>query len=119
MGDEIENYARRQVSPELIEYLKGEVAARDASGGALHIHITPPAPPAKPDERPDVLAKYAPYLVLATWSALVFGALALALMWLATTIMVICGSLAVLALAVAGAVRSLRLTRHEVRHLRR
>lgn len=119
MGDEIENYARRQVSPELIDYLKAEVAARGATGGSLHIHITPPAPPSPPDTRPDVLAKYAPYMILATWSAIVFGALALVMIWIATALMIVCGSLAVLAVAVAVMSRSLRLSRHEAKHLRR
>jgi hypothetical protein len=119
MGEsEIERYARRQMSPELIEYLEGEVARRRTADGAeppIIINITPPAPPAKPDTRPDVLAKYAPYLVLATWSAIVLAALVVAFIMLAGAIEVMLITAAVCAVAVAAAVRSLREPRQRRR----
>jgi hypothetical protein len=119
MGEsEIERYARRQMSPELIEYLEGEVARRRTADGAeppIIINIMPPGPPAKPDTRPDVLAKYAPYLVLATWSAIVFGGLAVVLIMIMHAIMIAMLSTAVCAVAVAAAVRSLREPRQRRR----
>lgn len=112
MGEsEIEKYAERNMPPEVIDYYRAEVARRrtaDGAGPPIIINITPPAPPAPPDTRPDVLAKYAPYLVLATWSAIVFGGLAVVLIMIMHAIMIAMLSVAVCAVAVAASVRSMR-----------
>lgn len=113
-SDDVELYRERL--PALVDYLKGDQVRRAVESGQPIINITINEAPrsAAPSPPPvDVATKYAPHMILATWSAIVFAGLAIAFMMMAQAIMVTMVSLAVCALAVAGAMRSLRQTRRD------
>jgi hypothetical protein len=114
--DDVELYRERL--PDLVDYLKGDQVERAMKSGRPIINITineaaRPAPPPPPPE--NIATKYAGHMILATWSAIVFAGLAIAFMMMAQAIMVTMVSLAVCALAIAGAMRSLRQTRGEAK----
>lgn len=108
----------RERLPDLVDYLKGDQVRRAIESGQPVINITineaprshPPAPPPE-----NIATKYAGHLVLATWSALVFAGIAIVFMMLAQAIMVTMICLAVCVVAVAAAVRSLRMSKEEAR----
>lgn len=101
--------------PALIDYLKHDQVERAIKSGQPIINITINEAPRSPEtiKEPDVATKYAPHLVLATWSAIVFAGLAVALIMIAHVLMVMMISLAICALAVAAAVRALRYSKHD------
>lgn len=107
---EVELYRERL--PDLVDYLKHDQIKRAVDSGQPIINITineAPRVPA-PVPAPDVLARYAPYMILATWSAIVFAGVAVVLIIIAQAIMIAMVSLGLCAIAVAAAVRSLRET---------
>lgn len=114
--DDVELYRERL--PALVEYLKGDQVRRAVESGQPIINITineaarpEPAPP----REPDVATKYAPHLVLATWSAIVLAGIAVVFVMIAGALMTMMISTAVCAVAVAAAVRSLRMSKEEAR----
>lgn len=118
-SNDVELYRERL--PDLVDYLKGDQVRRAVESGKPIIHITvnEAARPAPVEPRQDVLAKYAPYLILATWSMVVATGVVIAFIMMATAIMTILISLAVCTIAVAGGVRSLRMSKEEARAVTR
>lgn len=112
--DDVELYRERL--PDLVDYLKGDQIRRAVESGQPIINITineaPRSAPAAPPPE-NIATRYAGHMILATWSAIVFAGLAIAFMMMAQAIMVTMVSLAVCALAIAGAMRSLRQTRRD------
>jgi hypothetical protein len=114
--DEVELYRERL--PALVDWLKGDQIKRAVESGQPIINITineapRPAPPAPPE--PNIATKYAGHLVLATWSAIVFAGIAVVFVMIAEAIMIAMISLAVCAIAIAAAVRSLRMSKEEAK----
>lgn len=89
-----------------------------AGGQHVHIHHHYPAEPVAPaavPDRPDVMAKYAPYFMLALGGMIIVAGIGVivvfvlqALMGIMIAFATMAGSLAVVAVAVAVAARSLR-----------
>jgi len=108
----------RERLPDLVDYLKHDQVRRALESGQPVINITineaPRSAPAPPPPQ-DVATRYAGHLVLATWSAIVFAGIAVVFMMMAQAIMVAMISMAVCAIAVAAAVRSLRMSKEEAR----
>src|SRR6266498_1069112 len=107
----------RERLPDLVEYLKGDQVRKAVESGRPIINITINEAPRVPQALPvrNVATEYAGHLVLATWSAIVFAGIAFAFMMLAQAIMATMISLAVCAVAVAAAVRSLRMSKEGAR----
>jgi hypothetical protein len=105
--------------PAIIDYLKSDLARRDHEQGVIHFHYHEAPRPEPVTPAPDVLAKYAPYLILATWSMIVATGVVIAFIMLASAIMTIMISTAVCAVAVAAAARSLRTSKADAQMARR
>lgn len=122
MNREIEPYEERPpVLPELIDYLRADRYRQDLESGRPIINVIyneapRPAPPAPPE--PNIATKYAGHLILATWSLIVVTGVVITFVMLAGAIMTILISTAVCAVAVAGSVRSLRMSKEEARAMR-
>jgi hypothetical protein len=117
--DEVELYRERL--PDLVEYLKGDQVRKAVESGQPVINITiNEAPRAAPVEaKPGPLAKYTEYMILYLGFAIIAGIFAVIFMIMAPAIMTVMISLAVCAIAVAAAVRSLRMTREEAKAVTR
>jgi Flp pilus assembly protein TadB len=110
----------RERLPDLVEYLKGDQVRKAVESGRQIINITineapRPAPPAAPE--PNIATKYAGHLVLATWSMIVLAGIAVIFTMIAGALMTMMISTAVCAVAIAAAVRSLRISKEEARAL--
>jgi hypothetical protein len=105
--------------PAIVEYLKIERARSDRAEGVIHFHYHEAARPEPPAPPPvDVLTKYTPHLILATWSMIVATGVVIAFIMLASAIMTIMVSTAVGAVAVAASVRSLRMSKIDAQMLK-
>jgi hypothetical protein len=118
--DEVELYRERL--PALVEYLKGDQVRRAVESGQPIINITineapRPAPVTPPPPGP--LAKYTEYMILYVGFAIIAGIFAVIFLLIAQAVMITMISLAVCAVAVAGAVRSLRTSRADVQMAKR
>lgn len=118
MNDELEPYEdRRPVLPELIDYLRASQHRADLESGRPIINVIyNEAPrPAPVEPRRDPLSQYGPWLILATWTMIVVAGVAVIFVMIAGALMTMMISTAVCALAVAGAIRSLRQTKEEAK----
>jgi len=117
--DEVELYRERL--PDLVEYLKGDQVRRAIESGQPIINITiNEAPRAAPVEaKPGPLEKYTEYMILYVGFAIIAGIFAVIFLLLAQAIMITMISLSVCAVAVAAAVRSLRMSKEEAKAVAR
>jgi hypothetical protein len=111
----------RERLPDLVEYLKGDQVRRAVESGRPIINITineapRPAPVAPP---PDPLAKYTPYMILYLGFTIIAGIFAVILVMIVPMIETLLIATAVCSVAVAAAVRSLRITRTEAKVMER
>lgn len=124
MGHDLE--PRPATPSEIIAGLKGEIEARRVSGAEIHIHYhaggsTAPAPTCTHDHAPNPADKAIPYFVILLGGCIVLAIIGVvvillvpAIMALATTIMVFMIGFAVVMIALAASVRSLRTSRADV-----
>jgi hypothetical protein len=113
---DLERSGEQQRLPAIIEYLRAEQARADREQGVIHVHFHEAVRPEPvPPPPPDVLVRFAPYLVLATWSAVVLAGVAVVFVMIAGALMTIMISTALCSVAVAASVRSLRQTKEEAR----
>lgn len=121
MGQEIEKAAGR-TAPEIVAYLSTEITKHGADRSQIHIHYhatpstAPPAVPV-PETRPDIATRMVPYFVVLLGGMIILagvGAITVllvpAIMSLAVTLAAVAGGIAIMFVAVAAAVRSLRQT---------
>lgn len=104
--------------PALIDYLKSDQAVRATETGqpVININIYEAPREAAPVVPPvDVATKYAPHMILATWSLIVLAGVAVVFVMIAGALMTMMISTAVCAVAVAASVRSLRQTKAEAK----
>jgi hypothetical protein len=104
--------------PALIDYLKSDQAVRATETGqpVININIYEAPREAAPVAVPvDVATKYAPHMILATWSLIVLAGVAVVFVMIAGALMTMMISTAVCAVAVAASVRSLRQTKAEAK----
>jgi hypothetical protein len=117
MDDRVElDRERRDRLPALIDYLQHDQVQRAINSGQPIINITineAPRDPPSAIKEPDVMAKYAPYLMLATWSMIVLAGVAVIFVMIAGALMTIMISLAVCVLAIAASVRALRYSKYD------
>jgi len=102
--------------PALIDYLKHDQVQRAINSGQPIINITINEAPRSTEpviKEPDIATKYAPHLVLATWSMIVLAGVAVVFVMIASALMTIMISLAVCSVAVAAAVRALRYSKYD------
>jgi Flp pilus assembly protein TadB len=120
--DELDRYQNpRERLPALIDYLKGDQVRRAVETGQPIINITiNEAPrPAPVPTKEDIATKYAGHMILATWSMIVLAGVAVVFVMIAGAMMTMMISTAVCAVAVAAAVRSLRMSKEEARAITR
>lgn len=118
--DEVELYRDRL--PLLVDYLKGDQVQKAVDSGQPIINITineAPRPAPVPPPPENIATRYAGHMILATWSLIVLAGVAVVFLMLAEAIMIAMISLAVCALAVAAAIRSLRMSKEEARAVAR
>lgn len=121
MDDNVElGRERRDRLPALIDYLKHDQVQRAINSGQPIINITINEAPRSPEviKEPDIATKYAPHLILATWSLIVLAGVAVVFVMIASALMTIMISLAVCSLAVAAAVRSLTMSKIDAQHFK-
>jgi len=102
--------------PAIIEYLQADLARRDHEKGVIHFHYHEAERSLPPPPKPDVLARYTPYMILYLGFAIIAGVFAVIFVMIAQALMIVMISLAVCALAVAAAIRSLRLSKIEAKY---
>jgi hypothetical protein len=122
MSEELEPYEdRRPVLPELIDYLRASQHRADLESGRPIINVIyneAPRPAPVPPRR-DPLSEYGPWLILATWTMIALAGVAVIFVMIAGALMTMMISCAVCALAVAAAIRSLRMSKEEARAVAR
>lgn len=120
--DELDRYQDpSERLPALIDYLKGDQVRRAVESNRPIINITineAPRPAAVPPKE-DVATKYAGHMILATWSLIVTAGVAVVFVMIAGAMMTMMISTAICAVAVAAAVRSLRMSKEEARAITR
>lgn len=131
---EYDDQDRKTRLSEIVEYTKRDLARRDDASGAVHIHYheaARPEPPPAP--APDIATKYAGHFVLLLGGCVILGIMAVIaailvpmIMGILISVAVCAGGMAVLALAVAAAVKSLgssndaaKINREVINDLRR
>lgn len=132
MTGEIE--PRQQTPSDVIAMIKQEIADRQMPEGTeikfeIHYHAAAPSPAhAPPETQRDPMApaaRLAPYFVILLGGAIILAIIAVitiilvpAIMALATTLAIIACGIAIMFVAVAASVRSLRTSRADVAHAR-
>jgi hypothetical protein len=131
MTGEIE--PRYETSDDVVAYLRREIAEREIPEGTkieFHYHApaqAPAAPPAPPTADPMApAARLAPYFVILLGGVIILAIIAVitimlvpAIMALATTLAIIACGVAIMFVAVAASIRSLRYSKHDAKRSRR
>jgi hypothetical protein len=95
---------------ELVEYTKTDLAEREPDTGQ-HVHIHhhyPPATPPAPVGQMDIASKYAGHFVLLLGGMIVMAGVTVVFVMVAQALMIAMISTAVCAMAMAGAMKSMR-----------
>lgn len=94
---------------ELVEYTKTDLAQREPdSGQHVHIHHHYPAPETAPVKEMDIASKYAGHFVLLLGGMIVMAGVTVVFVMIAQALMIAMISTAVCAMAMAGAMKSMR-----------